>query len=177
MNRLLLSSTLLAIFFLQSGQLSAQSAQQLAATPKKTTTTKKPATTPKSEPSAQTVINKSTIDDSGVRYELTSCKRVVDSLVCRFLLTNKSTKDITVAFKASGTRFIDITGEEYLAKEVQIGSNKSDTATESSLISQVPIKAMVTFDAPAANVVTLKVLAINHEPGNALKFREVKIAK
>jgi hypothetical protein len=168
---------LFTLLFLPVSQFPAFSAQHLAATPKKPNSIKKAVPTPIVVPSAPTVVNQSTIDDSGVRYELTSCKRAVESLVCRFLLTNRNKNDVAVSIKANGTRFIDITGEEYLAKAVQIGSHKSDVAAESILIAQVPIRATVTFDAPAANVITLKVLAINHEPGSYLKFREVKIAK
>jgi hypothetical protein len=137
----------------------------------------KPAPKPEKPEPKQTTISKTTIQDNGVRYELTACRRVETSVVCRLSLLNKGEKDIAVSFKTSGTRFIDKDGEEYLSKEVQIGSVKSETEAENTLISDVPTKGTITFDAPAPNVATMAVLAINHSPGATLKFRNVKITK
>jgi hypothetical protein len=145
---------------------------------KSSTRNQKPSTkAPSKKAPEQIAVDKNTIEESGVRYELTSCKRVSETLVCRFLLTNNGLQDISVSLKAGGTRFIDITGEEYLAKEVNIGTSRNDSTVESILIPKVPIKATITFDEPATNIVTLKVLAISHEPGAALKFRDLKIIK
>jgi hypothetical protein len=193
MNRLLIGSLLLTSWgqIVPWGALAADEVKEPVAV-KKTTKTKtpKPSDKPVVKPSAKPVlkaapkkvptqiaVDKNTIEEGGVRYELTSCKRVSETLVCRFLLTNNGVQDLAVALKVGGTRFIDITGEEYLAKEVNIGTSKSDGSAESILIPKVPIKATITFDEPAANVVTIKVLAINHEPGTALKFRDLKIVK
>jgi hypothetical protein len=133
--------------------------------------------TPAKPEAKQTMINKTTIQDNGIRYELSACRRLEATVVCRLSLTNKGEQDIAASFKTAGSRFIDRDGEEYLAKEVQIGSLKSESETENTLISDVPMKATVTFDAPPANVATMAVLAINHTPGTTLKFRNVKIIK
>jgi hypothetical protein len=125
----------------------------------------------------QTNISRTTIQDNGVRYELSACRRIEATVVCRFSLVNKSGKDMAISFKTSGTRFIDKDGEEYLSKEVQIGSVKSESEAENTLIADVPTKATVTFDDPPVNVSTMAVLAINHSPGATLKFRNVKITK
>lgn len=139
----------------------------------------KPATKPEADP--QVAINKATIQDNGVRYELTGCRRegaaTAASLVCRLLVTNRKRIDVPASLKVAGTRFIDRDGEEYLAKEVKLGSIKGDAEAENTLLAGIPTKAMVTFDAPAANVATMRVLAINHAPGNILKFLDVKIIK
>jgi hypothetical protein len=126
---------------------------------------------------AQTSIGKNTIQDNGVRYELGVCRRIEATVVCRLSLVNKSGKDMAINFKTSGTRFIDKDGEEYLSKEVQIGSVRSESEAENTLIADVPTKATVTFDDPPVNVTTMAVLAINHSPGATLKFRNVKITK
>jgi hypothetical protein len=125
----------------------------------------------------QTNINRTTIQDNGVRYELSACRRIEATVVCRFSLVNKTEKDMAISFKTSGTRFIDKDGEEYLSKEVQIGSVKSESEAENTLIADVPTKATITFDDPPVNVSTMAVLAINHSPGATLKFRNVKITK
>jgi hypothetical protein len=139
----------------------------------------KPVAKPEAEPPV--VINKTTIQDNGVRYELTGCRRegiaTEATVVCRLLVTNKKKNDTATSLKVAGTRFIDRDGEEYLAKEVKLGSVKSETEAENTLISNIPTKATVTFDAPAANVATMRVLAINHSPGNILKFLDMKIGK
>jgi hypothetical protein len=144
---------------------------------------KKPAVKPKPTPEAkpapakQMIISATTIQEAGVRYSLSFCRRVETNVVCRLALLNKNNKDTAVSLKVGGTRFIDKDGEEYLSKEVQIGSVKSESEAENTLISDVATKATVTFDAPPANVLTMAVLAINHSPGSTLKFRNVKIVK
>jgi hypothetical protein len=148
---------------------------------------KKPATKPVVKPAAkpeadpQVAISKTTIQDNGVRYELTGCRRegtaTAGTVVCRLLLTNKKKSDVATSLKVAGTRFIDRDGEEYLAKEVKLGSIKSETEAENTLISDIPTKATVTFDAPAANVATMRALAVSHTPGATLKFLDVKILK
>jgi hypothetical protein len=143
----------------------------------------KPAAKPETKPEAEppVVISKTTIQDNGVRYELTGCRRegaaTAATVVCRFLVTNRKKSDVAASLKVAGTRFIDRDGEEYLAKEVKLGSIKSETEAENTLISDIPTKATVTFDAPAVNVSTMRVLAINHSPGNTLKFLDMKIGK
>jgi hypothetical protein len=144
--------------------------------------TTKPEAKPEVKPEAkveptQTMVNSTTIKDSGIRYDLTSCKREGENVACRLLLTNKKKDDVAVSFKVAGTRFIDKDGEEYRAKEVRIGSARSETEAENTLISETPTKAMVIFDAPPTNVATMRALAIAHSPGNTLKFRDVKIEK
>jgi hypothetical protein len=136
----------------------------------------KPKPEAKAEPE-QVALSSTTIKDSGIRYELTGCKREGDSVVCRLLLTNKKKEDTAVTLKVAGTRFIDRDGEEYKAKKAKVGSVEGDADAENTLITDTPTKASVTFDAPPANVVTMKVLAISHSPGNTLKFRDVKIGK
>ncbi len=137
----------------------------------------KPAAVAKPEAAKQTNVGATTIQEAGIRYSLSFCRRVETSVVCRLSLLNKNEKDTAVSLKVSGTRFIDKDGEEYLSKEVQIGSVKSESEAENTLISDVSTKATVTFDAPPANVATMAVLAINHSPGGILKFRNVKILK
>ncbi len=139
----------------------------------------KPTAKPEAEPPL--VINKTTIQDNGVRYELTGCRResaaTATSLVCRLLVTNRRKNDVAASLKVAGSRFIDRDGEEYLAKEVKLGSVKAEEEAQNTLIAGIPTKATVTFDAPAANVATMRVLAINHSPGDTLKFLDVKIGK
>ncbi len=127
----------------------------------------------KSEPE-QVVISDTVVRDSGVVYELTSCKREAETLVCRLLLISKKKEDLPVSFKIAGTRFIDKAGDEYKATKVKIGSTDGDEA-ENSLIAGVPIKASVTFAAPPVNVRTMVVLAISHAPGSSMKFRNIII--
>lgn len=179
MNHLLASG--LAIVCLSLPGLYA-TAIPVDATPQQTKKQKpavKPKPTPEAKPAPvkQTIINATTIQEAGVRYSLSACRRIETTVVCRLSLLNKNDKDTAVSLEVSGTRFIDKDGEEYLAKEVQIGSVKSESKAENTLISGVSTKATATFDAPPANVLTMAVLAINHSPGNTLKFRNVKIVK
>jgi hypothetical protein len=145
---------------------------------------KKPVIKPVAKPETkaeteQVVVSDTLIRDGGIRYELTSCRREGETpqVVCRLLLTNKKKDDIAVSFKVAGTRFIDKDGEEYRAKEVKIGSVNGESEAENTLISDTPTRATVIFDAPPANVATMRVLAINHSPGSSLKFRNIKIGK
>jgi hypothetical protein len=132
---------------------------------------------PKPEAAKQTIVNNNTVQDAGIRYTLAACRRAEAKLICRFSLLNKNSKDVAVSLTVNGTRFIDKDGEEYASNEVQIGSVKSESEAENTLISDVPTKASVTFDAPPANVATMAVLVVNHSPGSTLKFRNVKITK
>jgi hypothetical protein len=148
------------------------------AAPKKETT-KKPATAKPAKPEAkpdpeQVVLGDTVVRDSGILYELTSCKREAETLVCRLLLINKKKEDLPVSFKIAGTRFIDKAGDEYKATKVKVGSVDGDEA-ENSLIPGVPLKASVTFAAPPVNVRTMVVIAISHSPGSSMKFRNITI--
>jgi hypothetical protein len=145
--------------------------------PKPSRTNVKKPTPPAKLESRPITISATEIQDSGIRYKLSACRRIDSSLVCRLSIVNKNAQDISASLKTDGTRFIDRDGEEYLATGVQIGSTKSESEVENVLISDTPIKGVVTFDAPPANVATMAVLVINHSPGNNLKFRNVKIVK
>jgi hypothetical protein len=181
MNNKLFQGLLIGSLLLQGVViLSADAAPKKEAT-KKPTTPKpaKPESKPESKPEAkpapeQVVLGDTVVRDSGILYELTSCQREAETLVCRLLLINKKKEDIPVSFKIAGTRFIDRAGDEYKATKVKIGSVDGDDA-ENSLIPGVPLKASVTFTAPPANVRTMVVIAISHSPGSSMKFRNVTI--
>jgi hypothetical protein len=152
--------------------LAADAAPKKEATTKPTTT--KPAKVEAKPAPEQVVLGDTVVRDSGILYELTSCQREAETLVCRLLLINKKKEDIPISFKIAGTRFIDKAGDEYKATKVKVGSVDGDDA-ENSLIPGVPLKASVTFAAPPANVRTMVVIAINHSPGSSMKFRNVTI--
>jgi hypothetical protein len=180
MNHLLIKSLLIAGLSVSGIYVATSAPNAIAKTPRTPVRKPTPAASEPAKPkpeAKQTMINKTTIQDNGIRYELSACRRLEATVVCRLSLTNKGEQDVAASFKTAGSRFIDRDGEEYLAKEVQIGSLKSESETENTLISDVPMKATVTFDAPPANVATMAVLAINHTPGTTLKFRNVKIIK
>jgi hypothetical protein len=169
MNNKLFQGLLIGSLLLQGVVILAADAAPKKEAAKKPTTAKPT----KSEPE-QVVLGDTVIRDSGVLYELTSCKREAETLVCRFLLINKKKEDLPISFKIAGTRFIDRAGDEYKATKVKIGSVDGDDA-ENSLIPGVPLKASVTFAAPPANVRTMVVIAINHSPGSSMKFRNITI--
>jgi hypothetical protein len=169
MNNKLFQGILIGSLLLQGVVIISADAAPKKATVKKPTTAK-PA---KAEPE-QVVLGDSIVRDSGILYELTSCKRETETLVCRLLLINKKKEDLAVSFKIAGTRFIDKAGDEYKATKVKIGSVDGDEA-ENSLIPGVPLKASITFAAPPANVRTMVVIAISHSPGSSMKFRNIVI--
>jgi hypothetical protein len=175
MNNKLFQGLLIGSLLLQGVVILAADAAPKKETTKKPTTAKpaKPESKPDPE---QVVLGDTVVRDSGILYELTSCRREAETLVCRLLLINKKKEDMPVSFKIAGTRFIDKAGDEYKATKVKIGSVDGDEA-ENSLISGVPIKASVTFAAPPANVRTMVVIAINHSPGSSMKFRNITIGK
>ncbi len=144
------------------------------AAPKKETVRKPTKAKPAKAEPEQVVLGDTVIRDSGILYELTSCKREAETLVCRLLLINKKKEDLPVSFKIAGTRFIDKAGDEYKATKVKIGSVDGDEA-ENSLIPGIPLKASITFAAPPANVRTMLVIAISHSPGSSMKFRNIII--
>jgi hypothetical protein len=182
MNHLLINGLLIAGLALPGMYVATLPTTAIAKAPRSTGKKPAPPATEPAKPTAkpepkQTIISKTTIQDNGVRYELSACRRIEATVVCRFSVTNKAEQDMPASFKVAGSRFIDRDGEEYLAKEVQIGSIRSESEAENVLISDISMKATVTFDAPPANVATMAVLAINHSPGSSLKFRNVKILK
>jgi hypothetical protein len=175
MNNKLFQGLLIGSLLLQGVVILAADAAPKKETTKKPTTAK-PADKPEPKPETeQVVLGDSVVRDSGILYELTSCKRETDTLVCRLLLINKKKEDLTISFKIANTRFIDKAGDEYKATKVKIGSVDGDDA-ENSLIPGVPLKASVTFAAPPTNVRTMVVLAISHSPGSSsMKFRNIII--
>ena len=169
MNNKLFQGLLIGSLLLQGVVIISADAAPKKETVKKPTTAK-PA---KAEPE-QVVLGDTVVRDSGILYELTSCKREAETLVCRLLLINKKKEDLPVSFKIAGTRFIDKAGDEYKATKVKIGSVDGDEA-ENSLIPGIPLKASITFAAPPANVRTMLVIAISHSPGSSMKFRNIII--
>jgi hypothetical protein len=177
MNNKLFQGLLIGSLLLQGVVILAADAAPKKETTKKPNTAKpaKPADKPEPKPEPeQVVLGDTVVRDSGILYELTSCKREADTLVCRLLLINKKKEDLPVSFKIAGTRFIDKAGDEYKATKVKIGSVDGDEA-ENSLIPGVPLKASVTFAAPPAGVRTMVVIAISHSPGSSMKFRNIII--
>ncbi len=118
-----------------------------------------------------------TVEDNGFKFELQNCQRATQRVTCSFLITNieQQDRDLTLWVNASSnSRIFDSSGNEYIAKEAQLGRDRSTFGATTRLIRSIPAKASVSFDLPQ-ELTKLAVLEVGYDIGRKLQFRDVSI--
>jgi hypothetical protein len=110
------------------------------------------------------------IEYNGLKWELQNCQRGGQRVICNFLITNIGQEDNNVHLSTS-SRIFDLSGNEYSAKETQVGKNNYST----TLIRGIPTKASISFELPR-EITKFAVLEVNTLNDGTIKFRDVNIS-
>jgi hypothetical protein len=92
-------------------------------------------------------------EERELKLELQGCKRGTQQLICNFLITSLANKNRTIeviggGYTTGNSRIIDNSGNEYVAKEIQIGNQKKTSTLQTELISGIPTKLSLSFEIP-----------------------------
>ena len=119
------------------------------------------------EPTATPVPSQS-VELEGILYELKSCQKSsnvnssTQSLRCTLLITSTK-KNVKLILYANvyqkRTRIIE-QGKEYVAKKVEFGTYSNKREVSNSLIKDIPIEAIITFDGVPLDVNQIDVLQL-----------------
>ena len=100
----------------------------------------------------------------GLQFDLQTCSQNDDGVICRMKITSldKDTTLIMVGASANyPTRIIDDSGNEYIAKNSQIGSKKDNNYAKSELINNIPTNASINFTGIPSKINKIAVLQIS----------------
>jgi len=100
-----------------------------------------------------------TQESNGYLVALDGCKRSGRDVTCSFLITNKE-PDRQLWFNLSNTRFVDPTGNEYAGEMGQLGRQAGSGSVYNNLITDIPLRANVTFPAVPSGLRQMAVLEL-----------------
>jgi hypothetical protein len=110
-------------------------------------------------------------------FEVQSCKIVASAkrIECHVIITNLG-KDREMEVNihpnySPSTRIIDNFGNEYTAKEVQIGKQRREGGVENTFVSGIPTKVSFDFEDVSAEANSLALLEIGCWPDEGKRFR------
>ena len=115
-------------------------------------------------------------------FQLDGCKRSAGGLTCVMRVTNTK-QDRAVIIYSNSTSIVDSKGNEQKAKVVKIGASTMPTAAETTLPTNVPIKATLNFGDVDSDVNRLFILVVgmqylvsNGAPENErVQFRDIPL--
>jgi hypothetical protein len=105
-------------------------------------------------------------EENNLKFRVQDCKRVGKNVVCDVLATNlkKENQKLYISWSTSTRgRVIDSSGNQYIAKQTQIGQSisKDGEALAANLIGGIPTKISYTFEIPR-EVTNLAVVEVNY---------------
>jgi hypothetical protein len=116
------------------------------------------------------------LEANGIKFELQRCVRSGNNVNCNLLLTNLEQRDQRFNFDGNRSRLISVSGEEFSPESVYLGGRRSYSI---NLVSQIPIKATVSFKQIPQNASKLALVEIVYYiPGGQLdtvQFRNVAL--
>jgi hypothetical protein len=122
-----------------------------------------------------------TDEEYGFKFRLQDCKRGGKTVVCNVLATNLKSDNQQIYISWSTlvrSRVVDSSGNEYLAKQAQIGKSiaKDGEILSANLIAGIPTKLIYSFDIPP-EVTNLAVIEVNYQIAGASTptYRKVAI--
>jgi hypothetical protein len=123
-----------------------------------------------------------TDEEYGFKFRVQDCKRSGKTVVCNVLATNLKNENqkIWIFWGGGGvrSRVIDSSGNQYIAKQTQIGSSiiKGDNGgLAADLIAGIPTKLIYSFDIPP-EVTNLAAIEVNYQmSGASSEYRKVAI--
>jgi hypothetical protein len=105
-------------------------------------------------------------EENNLKFRVQDCKRVGKNIICNVLATNlkKENQELWISWSTSTRgRVIDSSGNEYIAKQTQIGQSisKDGESLGANLIGGIPTKISYTFDIPR-EVTNLAAVEVNY---------------
>ncbi|MBW4430974.1 MAG: hypothetical protein KME28_04370 [Pelatocladus maniniholoensis HA4357-MV3] len=107
-------------------------------------------------------------ESEGFLFQITKCKRISpEKTECNLLIKNKrEDRGITIygnpgKYSGSRTRIIDSSGNEAFASKVTIGDKSNRAYVSTSILRDIPIKAIITFDGVITNNISAYVIVVN----------------
>lgn len=119
-------------------------------------------------------------EEYGFKFRLQDCKRGGKTVVCNVLATNLKSQNQQIWISWSTlvrTRVIDSSGNEYIAKQAQIGPSiaKDGEILSANLIGGIPTKLIYSFDIPQ-EVTNLAAIEVSYQmSGTSSEYRKVAI--
>jgi hypothetical protein len=121
---------------------------------------------------------KQTVENDDLKFQLQGCQRKAKQVNCYFNITNTANADRGITLWAGNrpSRIIDVDGNEYTPKTVQIGKSQGGYAAETKLLPGISMKASLSFEI-SQEVTKLAVLEVSYFAGNFSKveFRNIDI--
>ncbi len=121
-----------------------------------------------------------TDEEYGFKFRLQNCNRSGKTVVCNVLGTNlkSENQEIWISWSTSvRSRVVDSSGNQYVAKQAQIGQSiaKDGEILSANLITGIPTKLIYSFDIPP-EVTNLAVIEVNYRmSGKSSEDRKVAI--
>lgn len=117
---------------------------------------------------------------NGIRFALQQCLRRGNNVNCDVLMTNLENKDKEIYFSITQSRLIAVSGDQFSAEEVYIGGKRNVSYVGTKLVSQIPLKATISFKETPQSVTNLGLVEISYSLGlgakrQAARFRNVVI--
>lgn len=92
----------------------------------------------------------------GFKFELKGCQQLDTRIICHLLIQNLTRTDRPLHLQAykypTHSRLISPTGEEFHADQIQFGQKSHTQQVTAQLVTQVPIKARISFPTPSKTV-------------------------
>lgn len=106
-------------------------------------------------------------EENNLKFRVQDCKRVGKNVVCDVLATNlkKENQQLWISWSTlTRGRVIDSSGNQYIAKQTQIGQSisKDGEALAANLIGGIPTKISYTFEIPR-EVTNLAAVEVNYK--------------
>jgi hypothetical protein len=117
--------------------------------------------------------NPVTYEDDRVKIVVQECNRKLQDLVCRAVLTSKSS-DRTIDINGDNIKLVDFEGNEYYPTSLRFANRSGENnAIRAELIENVPVKASFTFTKIPSNLTQIALLQIPLSGGinTTAKFR------
>ena len=137
----------------------------------------KPSNTP-----TPTLQEQQKIVSEGFAFDLQECKRLGSNVSCYFLVTSLMNDQWLRLYADRGddwrSRMFDDQGNEYTAKEVQLGrgENRSSGSVDNTLVKSVPVKASVSFEGIGSQTNQITLLEMRLEKSR-IQFHNIPLSQ
>ncbi|MCI5196203.1 MAG: hypothetical protein D3919_08230 [Candidatus Electrothrix sp. AW5] len=117
-----------------------------------------------------------TLEAGGFIFQLMKCELSNGTITFSFLITSPG-KDKKIAMYGNRySRLFDYEGNEYGATEAQVGYTKDNSYIEKVLVSDIPVKASISFGGVSPKITGIALLELNCRDFK-VQFRKVPLAK
>lgn len=111
----------------------------------------------------------------GARFELVGLKLDGGTILAELRITPG--RDGPVALNASGSRIFDSQSREFRGDSCQLGDRSGSPSVSVRAVAGIVITGRMRFASPPSDVTVLPVVSIDHNLGNNIEFRNVRVAR